>query len=143
MFIIRKKKYLYGASYLWIKREGMQKDQNQKILAIKNVRIVLHAEDDNDSDDIATLVEALKQKHGNAFSIEQYNAWAQLINLGKHASTEEPPQYPFFVGRSTKKDASSSKATATFSSSGERIHLRTELLDQMQKLSNLLERGDI
>ena len=95
---------------------------------------------------MAAVIETLKGKHGKTFTLEQYNAWAQLVNMGKHMSTDEPPQYPFFVGRSKTKVAdSTAKANPSKGSfsPGKRIQLRTELLDQMQKLSSLLERGDI
>ena len=95
---------------------------------------------------VAAVIETLKGKHGKAFTLEQYNAWAQLVNMGKHMSTDEPPQYPFLVGRSKTKVAdSTAKANPSKGSfsPGKRIQLRTELLDQMQKLSSLLERGDI
>ena len=33
----------------------------------------------------------LHEKHGEAFSVEKYNAWAHMIHKGKHASYDDPP----------------------------------------------------
>ena len=43
-----------------------------------------------------TIVKVLQDTHGNLYSVEKYNAWAHLINIGKHAS------YPFFAGNKKK-----------------------------------------
>ena len=86
-----KKKEILIWCFLPVDKKGRNVKRSKSEDTSNKKRKNSSAEDDNDSDGIATLVEALKQKHGNAFSIEQYNAWAQLINLGKHASTEEPP----------------------------------------------------
>lgn len=103
----------------------------------------------DDKPDVSDLIKQLKEKHGNKFSIEQYNAWAQLVRLGKHASLDAPPNYPFFVGRHKTKSSDanttnscSQPSTGSFSP-GKRIKLRTELLDQIKKLSELLDNGDI
>lgn len=49
----------------------------------------------------------LKEKHGNS----QKNAWAHLIQVGKHASYDSPPNYPYFTGRkiSSKDDTQISR----------------------------------
>ena len=53
-------------------------------------------------EDVKGIVENLQEKHQNQFTQEQYNAWAQLINVGKHHSLDEPPNYPFFKARRKK-----------------------------------------
>lgn len=111
-----------------------------------------------DKHDVSDVIKQLQKNHGNKFSIEQFNAWAQLIRLGKHVSLDNPPNYPFFVGRRKQSKAESSDGHTTDSpthsdsqpttlnvsfSPGKRIHLRTELLDQIKKLSDLLNDGNI
>lgn len=106
------------------------------------------------------ILAKLQGKHGKKFSVEQYHAWAQLIQIGKQHSYDEPPNFPFFVGRrkdisknnaardSLSADAhSSSTTTSTTSTSvispGKRINLRTECIQQLQRLGELLEKGNI
>ena len=40
----------------------------------------------------------LQGKHVTKFTPERYHAWPQLIQMDKHASYDEPPNYPFFKG---------------------------------------------
>ena len=44
--------------------------------------------------DVEAVVVALKEKHGIKYSVEQLNAWAHMIQTGKHVSTEVPPALP-------------------------------------------------
>ena len=37
----------------------------------------------------------LKEMHGKKYTTERYHAWAQLVQIGKHSSYDEPPDYPF------------------------------------------------
>jgi len=37
---------------------------------------------------VELTVKQLKDKHGSKFSIEQFNAWAHMISVGKHSSLE-------------------------------------------------------
>ena len=76
--------------------------------------------------------------------------WAHLINMKKHQSFDDPPDKPFFRGSSKKvfRQQSSDIPNATCMlhegiSPSKRIGLRTELLDQLDKLSALLEKGII
>ena len=41
------------------------------------------------------LVEELKEKHGSKYTVERLNAWAHMINMGKHSSLDDPPDYLF------------------------------------------------
>ena len=46
------------------------------------------------------IVEILTKKHeSNNYSVEQFRAWAHLIQMGKHSSSELPPDKPFFKSR--------------------------------------------
>lgn len=49
------------------------------------------------------VLEDLKKKHGGNYRPEQLHAWAQLVQLKKHTSLEDPPDYPFFKGRKRKR----------------------------------------
>lgn len=108
--------------------------------------------------DVSEIITSLRSKHGNLFTPEQFHAWAQMIQIGKHESREEPPNYPFFKGRKRKDTSHTDRSTSPSSSPkpqpsqctavtgispGKRIHLRTELIEQLGKLGTLLEKGNI
>ena len=42
-------------------------------------------------DDVKMVVSTLESKRGSNYSSEQYNAWAQLINIKKHTSLNDAP----------------------------------------------------
>ncbi len=48
----------------------------------------------------------LREKHGNKYTLEQLRMWAQMIRLGKHESTDDPPDKPFWRGRKRQQDVS-------------------------------------
>ena len=48
--------------------------------------------------EIEEIIAKLKEKHGNGFKVEHLNAWAHLIQVGKHSSYDNPPNYPYFTG---------------------------------------------
>lgn len=107
------------------------------------------------------IVIKLGEKHGKRFSSEQFHAWSQLIQLGKHVSYDEPPDYPFFskgkkakLAERTSNDEFSSTSTSAGTptkatpptvgiSPGRRINLRTECIQQLKQLGELLENGNI
>ena len=45
---------------------------------------------------VEDIVEKLREKHGKKFSVEKVNAWAHMINMGKHSSYDAPPNFPYF-----------------------------------------------
>ena len=92
-------------------------------------------------DEVKDIVLQLQQKHGSHYTAEQYNAWAQLINMKKHGSHDSPPDYPFFQGR--KKSISTEVQPTSTSSPSRRIHTRSELLNQLGKISELFDKGNI
>ena len=49
------------------------------------------------------VLEELRQKHAGKYNHEQLHGWAQLIQMEKHSSLEEPPDFPFFKQKSHKK----------------------------------------
>ena len=92
----------------------------------------------------------LREKHASKHSVEQLNAWAHMIQMGKHASTEEPPALPYFgKARAPDKGSPEVGAQSILSSSpqplspGKRITLRSERIDQLGKWHSLLEKGVI
>ena len=112
---------------------------------------------DTKLDEVTDIIEALKKEHGSSFTPEQMHAWAHLIHISKHESRIQPPDFPFFRGKSSSKKVSSSpKKTAKpedSSSAGEtpemsaavspgkRIALRTKCIEQLEKWHSLLEKG--
>lgn len=99
--------------------------------------------------EVQEIVTKLQSKHGTIYSPEQYHAWAQLIQMGKQSSYDDPPQYTFFKV-ATKRSSmpavaagSSSVSVATVNSPGKRVHLRTELFTQLEKLEGLCKQGSL
>ena len=96
------------------------------------------------------IVSKLQAKHGGNYMPEQLHAWAQLIQCKKHQSHDQPPNFPF-----VKASHSSKKADATDQSPikqsmsligispGKCINLRTECIEQLHKVADLLEKGSI
>ena len=100
--------------------------------------------------EVEAITDKLTEKHEDKFSAEQINMWAHLINMKKHQSFDDPPDKPFFRGSSkkvfTQKSSDIPNATGVVCqgiSPSKRIGLRTELLDQLDKLSALLDKGII
>jgi len=66
--------------------------------------------------------------------------------MGKQSSYDEPPHYTFFKV-APKKSSSSSVvgpgAVSTANSPGKRVHLRTELFTQLEKLEGLFRQGSL
>ena len=97
--------------------------------------------------EVQEIVTKLQSKHGTRFTPEQYHAWAQLIQMGKQTSYDEPPQYTFFKGAPKKSTSatlgSGAVSQATINSPGKRVHLRTELFIQLEKLEGLFKQGSL
>ena len=80
----------------------------------------------------------LREKHGNKYTLEQLRMWAQIIRLGKHESTDDPPDKPFWRGRKRQQDVS------CLSLSPKRASFRPDVSpskDQLTKWHNLSECG--
>ena len=45
---------------------------------------------------VEDIVDKLHEKHGKNYSVERLNAWAHMINMGKHNSYDMPPNLPYF-----------------------------------------------
>ena len=102
-------------------------------------------------EEVEKVLKKLQDKHGSDYSVEKLNAWAHLIQMGKHGSYDSPPDLPYFK-RSTKgktKDAHGKNEEepavrlVTISSPVKRLAFRTECIEQLSKWHTLLERGGI
>ena len=94
--------------------------------------------------EVQDIVTKLQSKHGTTYSPEQYHAWAQLIQMGKQTSYDEPPQYTFFkVAPRSSSATIRSGVVSTMNSPGKRVHLRTELFTQLEKLEGLFKQGSL
>ena len=84
--------------------------------------------------EVQDIVTKLQSKHGTTYSPGQYHAWAQLIQMGKQTS-----QHTFFkvAPRKASSSATISGVVSTMNSPGKRVHLRTELFTQLEKLEGL------
>ena len=76
--------------------------------------------------------------HGERYTKEQTRAWAVLIHIGKHDCYESPPDKHFF--KFGKKGGAASSVGV---SSGKRLSLRSEFIDQLDKWHCLMESGVI
>lgn len=93
-------------------------------------------------DELQKIVDKLKEKHKESqyshFSSAQFHCWENTIQLGHHDSYDQPPNKPFFGV--PKKAAASVPGAA---SPGNRIHLRSECIDQLTKWHKLMDDGVI
>lgn len=97
---------------------------------------------ENKTSEAKSVFDELQQKHAEKYTPEQLHAWAQLVQMKKYVSMEEPPDYPFFKNKSRKdRDLPilPSNTTSQGLSPGRRIHMRTECIEQLQKIGKLLD----
>ena len=94
--------------------------------------------------EVEIIIERLEEHHegSDEFSVEQFRVWAHMIQMKKHDSYDYPPNKPFFRQRKTKSVDVRSPQSAGLSPS-KKVHLRTELIDQLSKWHSLLESGAI
>ena len=94
---------------------------------------------------VQKTVNELKEKHGTSYSIEKLHAWAHMINIGKHISLDQPPEYPFFGRKkSTTPPVSSNQSQGSNNvTPTKRLGMRTECIDQLSKWHALLQSGAI
>ena len=83
--------------------------------------------------------------HKGKFSAEQLHTWANLIQMKKHASYDDPPDYPFFRGHAGQHAGHTSKENLPSHPEGvppsQRLNMRSELIDQLGKCVSLREKG--
>ena len=91
-------------------------------------------------------MEELKEKRGSKYTVERLNAWAHMINMGKHSSKDDPPNLPFFGKRKTKAMESTSVTPPTSvhaDGPSKRVGVRTQCIHQLTKWHELLKSGAI
>ena len=101
--------------------------------------------------DVEAIMDTLKEKHGPAYTVEQLSAWAHMVQMGKHVSTEVPPALPYFGKAKSSNEKQEAEIQLTQQSSppsavlspGKRISLRSECMDQLSKWYSHLEKGVI
>ena len=100
--------------------------------------------------EVEDIIKQLKEKHGDAYSVEKLNCWAHMLNVGKHHSYDEPPDYPFFKKHKERiNHASPNTSVAATSTSSvansptKRFGLRAQCIDQLSKWHALLTAGGI
>ena len=110
-------------------------------------------------DAIEEIIAKLKEIHGGSYKVEHLNAWAHLIQVGKHNSYDSPPNYPYFTGRkksqmssegamSSKYAEGSSancpeKTNSSVLSPGKGVQLRSQCIDQLSRWHSLKQEGGI
>ena len=98
---------------------------------------------------VQEVVDELKKKHGSKYSSERLNAWAHVVNLGKHGSLDEPPDLPFLEREKQVLEKPHLKhRTQWFPQQvpkvqAKRFGVRTECIDQLSKWHGLLTKGAI
>lgn len=97
--------------------------------------------------EVESIEDKLKEKHNRddlkPFSDEQYRSWAHLIQMGKHASYDTPPDKPFWRNRKAAPTPTKSISSPVTISPGKRINLRGQCVEQLLRLHELLEKGGI
>ena len=90
-----------------------------------------------------------QEKHGDTYSVEKLNCWAHILNVGKHSSYDEPPDFPFVNWPKQKnKEAGPSvvvqpQTSSSTNSPTKCVGLRAQYIDQQSKWHVLLVAGGI
>ena len=92
--------------------------------------------------EVEKIVDDLREKHAAKYSIEQLNAWAHLLHVGKHNSYETFPNLPYFGKRKSGTD-DSGKAKSITCSPSKHLGLCGECIEQLSNWHALLEKGAI
>ena len=89
--------------------------------------------------EVEDIIKKLKERHHDAFSIEKLNCWAHMLNVGRHSSYDEPPDFPFFKrpknvkqsGPIASVSATSSAVSTAANSPTKQVGLRAQCIDQL------------
>ena len=94
---------------------------------------------------IEDVVDQLKEKHGNQYTLVQYRIWAETMESGQHSSVENPPTGCFFKSQSKNKAGASVSANADEKclTPSKVAQLRSTYIQQIKELHGLLELGAI
>ena len=128
------------------KKSGKRQKSEPAACTSKSKRAKCAEKNEEALEEAKTLMSQLESKHGSTYSPEQYHGWAQLISIKKHKSLDVPPQYKFFKskpGAASPISVTASNSPSKTSSPSKRIHARSELLNQLAKISDLLQKGYI
>ena len=94
--------------------------------------------------EVESIEEELKNKYNGSYSREQIRAWAHLIQMGKHDGLDLSPNKPFWRTPSGNKGSPLPQSDLTVAvSPGKKIQLQVQLVYQLLKWHDLLEKGDI
>lgn len=98
----------------------------------------------------------LKDKHAGMFSEGKLRMWGHLIQMGKHASYDDPPNLLFFRGHKSAtrspaivkegvpwSDTGGSCVSSVSMSPGKRLQMRSQCIEQLDQWHTLLEKGGI
>lgn len=99
---------------------------------------------------VQEIFESLKEKHGDKFKPEQLNAWANMVQMQKHSSLDDPPSGRFFKTHMKSNEVEEealltpkSTPQPTELSPAKRVNLRTQCLEQLKGWHDLLQKGGI
>jgi len=95
----------------------------------------------NKVDEVEAVVVKLKEKHSGKYPEEKIRMWGHLIQMGKHASYDDPPNLPFFC--KDKKSVASSSSCSQGVSPSKRLQMRSQCIEQLDRWHTLLEKGGI
>ena len=91
--------------------------------------------------EVETISDQLRAKHDKVYSHDQINAWAHMIQMGKWDNYDSAPPKPFFK---TPSGPDATKKSIPISvSPGKSVQLKGQLVDQLLKWHELLEKGGI
>ena len=92
------------------------------------------------------MADELRKRHGEKYSEEKLHTWANLIQMKKHSSLDEPLDYPFFRGYKKVdggKSGSDTSSNASHVSPVKRLSIRTTLIEQLEKCVGICEKGGL
>ncbi len=100
--------------------------------------------------EVEDFIGKLREKHDKKYTTEQLSCWAHMLQMGKHASLDDPPNMPFFTGRrrsAQRHVEESSHSTHQTASSlqglspTKKVHMRGESIKQLAEWHALLQQG--
>lgn len=146
--------WCYDPSIKQISRKRSRKDEPESSAPQAKSRSRFVSAYEKKMSKVEEIYESLQEKHGSKFKAEQLRAWANMVQMNKHTSLEEPPTGRFFKTQNESKTSESSKkitevpATQTSTdptvlSPAKRVTLRTQCIEQLERWHQLMEKGGI
>ena len=84
-------------------------ESSKESMEPKNKRDKCLSSNTSKADEAKDIHQVLLDKHEKKYTPEQLHAWAEMVQMKKHTSLEDPPAYPFFKVKGTKKRPSEEK----------------------------------